>query len=205
MNRRETLTLQIILKGHTTSVNLQSRFEIGVRLFWRINRQWRKIVSTIFASVLLLSGVAILTNPSAHRDVNWHRLHSNPIGMETMRFTSWTPTGKINAGLTRQCCQSDEQPTWSPSGQDRLLSSPNGMRNKEIYVMDADGKNQRRLTNNEKSDASPAFGRLTGKKCRVLLPSRWEQSTSTSMDADGKNQRRLISQWRDATRSGMVS
>ena len=114
----------------------------------------RKFVPTTSAVVLLLSGVVILTNPSAQetelalivfqsdRDGNNEIYVMNADGENQRRLTN----NRV----------SDEQPTWSPSGQEiAFVSKRDG--NREIYVMDADGHNPRRLTVNEKSDASPAW------------------------------------------------
>jgi RHS repeat-associated protein len=47
-------------------------------------------------------------------------------------------------------------PAWSPDSQSIAFSSGRDG-NLEIYLMGADGSNQRRLTNNSASDAAPAF------------------------------------------------
>ena len=50
----------------------------------------------------------------------------------------------------------DNQPTWSPSGQSiAFVSYLDG--DADIYVMDADGSNQRRLTQNDTDDTSPSW------------------------------------------------
>ena len=66
----------------------------------------------------------------------------------------------------------------------------------EIYVMDADGGNQRRLTNNPASDLSPSWS-PDGKRIAFIsdrdghahrrIPG-WHTSEIYVMDADGSNQ-----------------
>ena len=82
--------------------------------------------------------------------------------------------------------------------QAQIAFSSNRDGNHEIYVMDADGTNQRRLTNNPASDYSPSWS-PDGK--RMAFVSRrdghvhpidgWRTSEIYVMDADGNNQQRL--------------
>ena len=61
--------------------------------------------------------------------------------------------------------------------------------NSEIYVMDADGKNQRNLANNRDDDWWPSWP-PDGKRI-VFVSERDGNSEIYVMDADGGNQRRL--------------
>ena len=59
-----------------------------------------------------------------------------------------------NSGSTGK---TDIQPKYSPNGENvTFVSDRDG--NSEIYVMDADGSNQTRLTNNSASDFYPSWG-----------------------------------------------
>jgi len=50
----------------------------------------------------------------------------------------------------------DRNPSWSPDGK-RIAFESNRDGNWEIYVMNANGRNQRRLTNNPALDFSPVW------------------------------------------------
>ena len=50
----------------------------------------------------------------------------------------------------------DDQPVWSPNGKKiAFVSYLDG--DADIFVMDADGQNQRRLTNNQFQDTHPSW------------------------------------------------
>ena len=93
----------------------------------------------------------------------------------------------------------DTHPSWSPDGEriafmswrDGHFIGDFGL-SSEIYVMDADGKNQRRLTNNRRSDSSPSWS--PDGKWIVFASDRKGDDVNYEiyvMDADGNNQRRL--------------
>ena len=91
----------------------------------------------------------------------------------------------------------DGSPSWSPDGKRIAFLSRrdghvmNGIPTAEIYVMDADGRNQRRLTNNPSHDGSPSWS-PDGK--RIAFDSdrdgrfNWEIYV---IDADGGNLQRI--------------
>ena len=93
----------------------------------------------------------------------------------------------------------DTHPSWSPDGERiAFMSRRDGHfigefgLSSEIYVMDADGKNTRRLTNNRKSDLSPSWS--PDGKWIVFSADRKGDDVNYEiyvMDADGGNQRRL--------------
>ena len=93
----------------------------------------------------------------------------------------------------------DISPSWSPDGKRIAFMSWRAGHfigefglSSEIYVMDADGKNTRRLTNNRKSDSSPSWS--PDGKWIVFTADRKGDDVNYEiyvMDADGGNQRRL--------------
>ena len=93
----------------------------------------------------------------------------------------------------------DTYPSWAPDGERiAFMSRRDGHfigefgLSSEIYVMDADGKNMRRLTNNRKNEWSPSWS--PDGKWIVFSADRKADGVNYEiyvMDADGGNQRRL--------------
>ena len=94
----------------------------------------------------------------------------------------------------------DRHPSWSPDGKRIVFTTYSGGQdfvpanaNADIYVIDADGKNQQRLTNNPRSEWEPSWS-PDGK---IAFTYSDEQNFAFNpgriyvMDTDGKNQRRL--------------
>ena len=57
----------------------------------------------------------------------------------------------------RQIAKNAREPAWSPDGREIAFTRLVGERNTEIYVMNADGSEQRRLTFNPGPDVSPSW------------------------------------------------
>ena len=99
----------------------------------------------------------------------------------------------------------DTAPSWSPDGERiAFMSRRDGHfigdfgLSYEIYVMDADGKNTRRLTNNRKSDSSPSWS--PDGRSIVFSADRKADDVNFEiyvMDDDGNNQRRLTNNRED--------
>ena len=106
--------------------------------------------------------------------------------------------GKNSRNLTNNR-DKDYSPSWSPDGERIAFSSrrDGNFRNKfgltdEIYVMDVDGGNQRRLTNNRGWDWYPSWS-PDGERIAFASDRRGDfvNFEIYVMDADGGNPRRL--------------
>ena len=130
---------------------------------------------------------------------------------------SWSPDGKriafvsaragnseiyvmgANGGNQRNLTNdrhNDRSPSWSPDGKriaftsDRdWLLDKDGWPTYEIYVMDADGRNQRNLSNNDSDEWGPSWS-PDGKRI-AFVSTRDGNAGIYVMDANGGNQRRL--------------
>ena len=107
--------------------------------------------------------------------------------------------GKNQRRLTDNRHQ-DRHPSWSPDGKRIAFTSYSGEQdfvpanaNPDIYVMDADGKNQQRLTNDPHSEWDPSWSPEGKIAFTYSNDQNWafRPGRIYVMDADGKNQRRL--------------
>ena len=92
--------------------------------------------------------------------------------------------GTARAGADGQRSGEDSAPAWSPDGR-RIAFASGRDGNFEIYVINADGSRQRRLTRNTGRDVGPVWS-PDGR--RIAFESNWQVYV---MNADGSGQRRL--------------
>lgn len=87
------------------------------------------------------------------------------------------------------------QPVWSPDGTKIAFTSAPGSDNDEIYVINADGSGETRLTDNPDADYAPAWS-PDGSKI-AFTSGRDKDLNIYVMDADGKNQKALTKETAD--------
>jgi Tol biopolymer transport system component len=96
-------------------------------------------------------------------------------------------TGK-SPNLTASSAFPDLQPAWSPGGR-RIVFTSLRDGDREIYVMNADGSHQRRLTNNPARDDDPSWS-PNGRQI-LFASDRDGDAEIYVMDADGSRVRQL--------------
>ena len=122
---------------------------------------------------------------SSNRDGNYEIYVMGADGKNQQRLTN-NPHG-------------EQDPSWSPDGKRIVFSSrrdghfigEDGI-TYEIYVMDIDGKNQRKLTNNRQNDWYPSWS-PDGKRIAFSSDGKGDLQNYEIyvMDADGGNQQRF--------------
>ena len=108
--------------------------------------------------------------------------------------------GKHFVNLTQNPRGDDRMPTWSPDGRKIAFVSgrePHRL-DWEIYVMDADGKNIKRLTNNRGSDRMPAWSPDGRWIAYVSEANENGNDDIYVMSPDGRNRKKLTNQIPDA-------
>ena len=83
----------------------------------------------------------------------------------------------------------DRHPTWSPDSQRIAFVSWRRGEGPEIYVMNANGKNRKRLTHNSENERGPSWS-PDGSRI-AFWTSKNEDTIIAVMDADGTNRRNL--------------
>ena len=135
-------------------------------------------------------------------DRDEHVIDNDPGGLPNYEIYVMDADGGNQRNLTNNP-NDDSVPSWSPDGKrivfvsDRDGNREGNRKNHEIYVMDADGNNQQRLTDNDFYDAGPSWSPdgkwivFWSKRDGHFIGEGGLSSEIYVMDADGKNTRRL--------------
>ena len=111
------------------------------------------------------------------------------VGEVNFKIYLIAPDGTNRRKLAGDIPSWDIEPAWSPDSQRIAFVSSREDEWDEIYVMDADGTNQKRLTHNMVSDSQPAWS-PDGSKI-AFYSVQEEDFVMSVMNADGTNRRNL--------------
>lgn len=125
-------------------------------------------------------------------DPAWGR--SGKIAFESMRTHNsdvWvvSPSGSGEKNLTANSTAFDGDPSWSPDGTRLAFTSERDGGDREIYVMNADGSNQTRLTTSTGFDENPTW---SPDGSHIAFDTNRDGNLEIyTMSADGTNQHRV--------------
>lgn len=144
----------------------------------------------IGAIVVVLAGLSALVAPARATfpgPVGKIAYTSNASG--NLDIWTMTPSGGNPTDLTSNSSATDLTPSWSPDGSRIAFVSRRDAGNPEIYVMNADGSNQTRLTNELALDITPSWS-PNGKQI-LFVSNRSGNFDVFLMNADGTHVRQL--------------
>ncbi|MGH9935022.1 MAG: DUF5050 domain-containing protein, partial [Blastocatellia bacterium] len=206
-----TNRIRLTPDGKRAVVSLRAKNELAV-FDVKTRRLLARIPLTLRPKVIAISAdgrQAFLTNPAdnqvtvvdlaARKQITTFPVAARPDGV------AWAPSAYNN-----------EHPAHSPDGKQIVFAS-NRHGDNEIFVMNADGSNQRRLTASPGRDAHPQFS-PDGKKIAFQSPRDGSDTNLYVMNADGSQQvkithhkgfagvpcwspdgKQILYQWRDDT------
>ena len=123
-------------------------------------------------------------------------------GEENRKIHLIGPDGTNRRRLANDILSWDMAATWSPDSQRIAFLSSRGIWGNEIYVMDADGTNQKRLTRDGWDDRRPVWSPDGSKIAFCVLGDA--NSFIVVMNSDGSDRKRLSEEARDEVRGGNV-
>ena len=121
-------------------------------------------------------------------------------GEENRKIRLIAPDGTNRRRLAGDIPSWDVSAAWSPDSQRIAFVSSRGIWGNEIYVMDADGTNQQRLTRDGLDDRGPAWSPDGGKIAFFTI--RGDDIFIVVMNADGTDRKRLPEEALDEAQVG---
>jgi TolB protein len=130
-----------------------------------------------------------LTTSDYVSDPDWSPNGQRIAFSKALQLYAMNPNGTGLTALAPGSPGDNQSPSWSPTGAKIAFVSNRDDENEEIYVMNADGTGQTRLTNDVAIDTSPRWS-PDGKK--ILFESDRNENTEIYvMNADGTGQTRV--------------
>jgi hypothetical protein len=153
----------------------------------------RRIGFVAAAALALGAGVAIPPSASAtFPGLNGQLAYESALPAGPTLFSLQPFTGPLDADVRLSHLRPpSRQPAWSADGR-RIAFVTGRDGNREIYVMNADGTDQTRLTTNPASDSYPTWSPGPSGSARIAFTSTRDGDREIYvMDADGTDQTRL--------------